>query len=65
MKMIDDEVDLVEKPEDTRYIKLHRNETRSTGSVGKLNIMDLIPNLSNHCELQTRECAGMSLPDGP
>ena len=32
----EDEVGLKEKPEDTRYIKiLHRNKTRSTGSVDK------------------------------
>ena len=30
----DDDVGLKEKPEDTRYIqRLHRNETRNTGSV--------------------------------
>ena len=46
MTMIDDdEAGLKEKPEDTRYIKrIHRNETRSTGNVGKLNRIDLIPN---------------------
>ena len=39
------EVGLKEKPEDTRYIQIvHQNETRSTGSVGKLNIVVLIPN---------------------
>ena len=32
----EDEVGLKEKPEDTRYIKIiHRNKTRSTGSVDK------------------------------
>ena len=38
MRMInDDEVGLKEKPEDTIYIKkLYQNETRSTGSMGKL-----------------------------
>ena len=47
MRMIDDdEVGLKEKPEDTRNIKrLYQNETWSTGSVGKQNIMDLIPNV--------------------
>ena len=45
MTMIDDDVCVKEKREDTRYIQiLHRNETHSTGSMGKLNILDLIPN---------------------
>ena len=40
-----DEDDLKPEPEDSRYLKrLHQNETRSTGSVGKLTIMDLISN---------------------
>ena len=35
-RMIDDKVGLKEKPENTSYIKrLHQNETRSTGIVGK------------------------------
>ena len=43
MRMID-EVGFKEMPEDTRYIQiLHRNETWGTGSVGKLNIMDSLP----------------------
>ena len=46
-----------EKPEDTRYIKrLHRNETRNTGSVGKLNIMDSIPNFMPSLDLIFIEC---------
>ena len=40
MRIIDDEVGMKEKPEDTRYIKrLHRNETRECGKT-----KDLIPN---------------------
>ena len=43
--IIDDEVGLKERSEDTRYILiLHRNETLSTESVGTLNKIDLIPN---------------------
>ena len=46
MRMLDDEdVGLKEKPQDTGYIKrLHPNETQSTGSVGKLIIMESIIN---------------------
>ena len=54
MKVIDDdEVGLKEKPEDTRYIKIiHQNETQRTTSVGKLNILDLMPTLCPHwCKL--------------
>ena len=40
-------------------------ETQGTGSVGKLNIMDLIPNFMQLLELQNLEWAGTSLPDGP
>ena len=35
----------------------YQNENRSTGSVGKLNIMDLIPHCMPSLELQTREWA--------
>ena len=52
----DDEVGWNEKPENTRYIKiLHRNKTRSTGSVdkGKLH-----PNLLPSLVLWTQTSAG-------
>ena len=39
----EDEVGLKEKPEDTKYIqRLHRNKTRSTGSMGKDLIRTLV-----------------------
>ena len=56
--MIDDEVGLKEKPEDTRYIKrLYQNETRSTRSVGKLFYA-----IIGNCRLE--EWAGSSLLEG-
>ena len=63
--MIDDDVGLLkEKPEDTRYINiLHRNETRSIGSVDKLNIIEFIP--CHYWGLYIWERSCISLPDGP